>query len=148
MKRIVILAVLAMLASNVFGGDSANTFYLQLVRGTDTPQPPQPGCRPVGPRLTKTFNPVFKWKYYWEVNLRETVVHSGERVRLPLSPDREVEIDLRQPKERRVTAYQLRKATDRTILPVGNHMTIIGGSRQPNDAWFIVVRHDNPRAAK
>jgi hypothetical protein len=23
-------------------------------------------------------------------------------------------------------------------------MTLIGGSRQPNEAWFIVVRHDNP----
>lgn len=133
-----------MLAFNVFGGGTANTFYLQLVRGTDSPQPPQPGCRPIGPRLAKAFNPVFNWKYYWELNLRTTVVQSGDKVRVSLSPDREVEIDLRQPKERRITAYQHREAINRTILPVGNRMTIIGGSRQPNEAWFIVVRRDNP----
>jgi hypothetical protein len=129
-KCILIFAALAMLASNVFGRDSANTFYLQLVRGTDTAQPPQPGCRPVGRRLAKTFKPVFNWKYYWELNLRETVVRSGEKVRLPLSTEREVEIDLRQPKERRITVYQDRKVTDRAISPVGSRMTLIGGSRQ------------------
>lgn len=144
MKRIVILAALVMLASNVFGGDSANTFYLQLVRGTDSAQPPQPNCRPIGPRLAKTFKPVFNWKYYWELNLREATVRSGDKVRLPLSNEREVEIDLRQPKERRITVYQDRKVTDRSISPIGNHLTLIGGSRQGNEAWFIVVRHDNP----
>jgi len=136
---------MAILASNAFGGDSADTFYLQLVRGTDTSQPPQRDCRPVGPRLAKTFEPVFRWRYYWEINLRKTVVHSGQKVRSPLSSEREVEIDLRQPKERRITAYLQGKVTDRTILAAGSDMTIIGGNRRPNEAWFIVVRHDNPR---
>lgn len=145
MKRIVILAALVMLASDVLGGDSANTYYVQLIRGTETAQPPQPGCHRAGPRLAKTFEPVFKWKCYWEISQRETALPSGGKTRLRLSADREVEIDLANPKERRVTAFQNGKVTDRTISPVGESMTIIGGSREPKSSWFIVVRRDKPR---
>jgi hypothetical protein len=146
-KPIVLLAALTLLASDVFGGDSAtNTFYVQLIRGTDTAQPPQPGAHRAGPKLTKTFEPVFKWKYYWELNVLETSLRPGEKARVRLSPEREVEIDLTQPKERRVTAFQDGKVADRMISPVGESRTIIGGSREPKSAWFIVVRRDKPQA--
>lgn len=145
MKRIVILLALALLTSKVLGVDSANTFYIQLVRGTDTAQPPQPGCRHAGPKLTATFQPVFRWHSYWEISLREAKLRPGQKARLRLSAEREVEIDLSQPKERKITAFQNGKVTDRTISPTGDHMTIIGGNREASSAWFIVVRRDKPK---
>ena len=53
MKRsVAILVMLACaLASSASAGQGAMTFYVQLVLGTETMQPPVPGCKQVGPRL-------------------------------------------------------------------------------------------------
>jgi hypothetical protein len=61
-----------------------------------------------------------------------------------LGSGREVEIDLRNAKERRVAAFQNGQLVDRTISPPGEAMTIIGGNRDGKSVWFIVVRRDKP----
>ena len=60
---IVILMVMTVaLASGTRAAGQANTFYVQLIRGTDTEQPPMPRSKCVGKKLAETFGPVFKCK--------------------------------------------------------------------------------------
>ena len=146
MKRgVVILVMLAcVLAGKARAGQSATTFYVQLVRGTETTLPPTPGCRRVGPRLAAMFRRVFKWSSYWEMNRQQVALAPGQTARVRLGNDREAEIGLRNPAERKVTAYYKGQLMDRTISPRGEAMTIIGGNRDGRSAWFIVVRREKP----
>jgi hypothetical protein len=142
---VVMLAMLACAwAAEATAGQGATTFYVQLVRGTEANQPPVPGCKQVGPKLAGTFCPVFKWKSYWEMNRQQVAVVPGRTMRVKLGNGREAEIDLRNPKERRVAAFQNGKLVDRTSSPAGQAMTIIGGNRDGKSMWFIVVRRDKP----
>jgi hypothetical protein len=142
---VVILVVWACaLAGAANAGQGATTFYVQLIRGTEGDQPPVPGCKQAGPRLAGTFRPVFRWKGYWEMNRRQVVVVPGQAARVRLGNGREAEIDLRNPKERRVTAFQNGQFVDQTVSPAGEAMTIIGGNRDGKSIWFIVVRRDKP----
>jgi hypothetical protein len=131
-------------AAEATAGQGATTFYVQLVRGTETNLPPVPGCKQVGPRLAGTFCPVFKWKNYWEINRQQVAVVPGRATRVKLGNGRETEIDLRNPKERRVAAFQNGQLLERTTVPAGEAMTIIGGNRDDKSMWFIVVRRDKP----
>ncbi len=124
--------------------EHATTYYVQLVRGTDSEQPPQAGSRRVGAKLTGTFCGALKWKGYWEICQREAQVAPGRTAKVRLSNGREVEIDLTQQGKRAVTAFQNGKLLDRTIAPMGEAMTLIGGDRDRKSAWFIVVRRDKP----
>jgi hypothetical protein len=132
------------LASEVNAQQEVTTFYVQLIRGTDTDQAPLPGAKSVGPKLAGTFRPVFKCKGFWEINRQEVAVPAGKVKRVELGNGRAVEIDLSSPKERKVTAYHSGKVGDRTVVPAGDGMTIIGGSREDKNVWFIVVRRDKP----
>ena len=133
-----------MLASAAKAGEAPTTFYVQLIRGTDTAQPPLPGCKPVGPRLAQTLSPVFRWKGYWEISREHVALLPGQKSRVRLGYGREAEIDLSQPAQRRVSAFHKGQLVDRTISPVGDALTIIGGSRDAQSVWFIVVRRDKP----
>jgi hypothetical protein len=132
------------LGGNASAGQDATTFYVQLIRGTETTQPPVPGCKQVGPKLAGTFRPVFKWKGYWELNRQQVAVVPGHAARVRLGNGREAEIDLRNPKQRRVSAFQNGQLVERTISPTGEAMTIIGGNHDGKSVWFIVVRRDKP----
>ena len=146
MRRSVVILVLltCMLIGKATAGQGATAFYVQLVRGTEANRPPVPGCKQVGPRLAGTFCPVFKWKSYWEMNWQQVAVAPGRAMRVRLGNGREAEIDLRNPKQRRVAAFQNGKLLERTISPEGGAMTIIGGNRDGKSMWFIVVRRDKP----
>jgi hypothetical protein len=120
------------------------TYYVQLVRGSDSDQAPQAMSNQVGNKLAKRFHGVFKWKYYWEICQRQVEVLPGRILKVPLCNGRDVEIDLTKQEKRAVTAYQDHKLVDQTIQPVGEAMTLIGGDRDQKSAWFIVVRRDKP----
>jgi hypothetical protein len=64
--------------------------------------------------------------------------------RARLGNGREVEIDLTHPGKRRVSTYHNGRLIDRTVEPLGESMTLIGGDRDPTSHWFIVVRRDKP----
>src|SRR5216117_1010261 len=49
------------------------TFYVQLIRGSDSDKPDDLACKPVGAKLGKILRGVFRWKNYCEVK-RETVM--------------------------------------------------------------------------
>ena len=145
-----VVAVL-MLASAMLGltaaeksGPGPFTYYVQLIRGCDRDESPQPGSKRVGPRLAQTFHSVFRLRSYWEVGQREVAVSRGRAARVRLNKEREVEIDLRNPDQRRVTAFQNGEPVERIVRPLGEAMTIMGGNRDSRSVWFIVVRRDKP----
>jgi hypothetical protein len=146
-RRIVGLLVLAGFALAAMGRaeEGAITFYVQLIRGTDDEQAPAPGSKRVGPKLAETFHAVFKWRRYWEISRKEVAVTPGHRAKLQLSNERAVVIDLTDPKTRKVTVFQKGQLVERTTRPVGDAMTLIGGDRDRQSAWFIAVRRDKPK---
>jgi hypothetical protein len=122
----------------------SNTFYVQLVRGNNDDDPPQPGSRPVGIKVAGHLRSALNWKNYWEVNRQQVAVCSGKAARVCLSKDRAVEIDLSSRNRRKVTAFENGKVVNRILRPIGEGMTVIGGERDQVSAWFIVVRRDQP----
>jgi hypothetical protein len=142
--------VLAVLALSLAGPAQTQhdniRYYIQLVRATDSNQPPQAGSRPVGAKLATTFHGALRWKHYWEICRRETDVPLGGAVNLHLPNQRAVEIDLTRPGKRTTVAFQNGKPVDRIVVPMGEAFTLIGGDRDHSTAWFIVVRRDKPGA--
>ena len=146
MRRLMVILMLTAvaLADETRAAAQATTFYVQLVRGTESEQPPVPRCKSVGRKLAQTFGPVFKCRGYWEIERQQIVVSPGQMARVQLGNGRAAEIDLRNPKERKVAAFEDGRLVDRTTMPKSEGMTIIGGKRQDKSVWFIVVRRDKP----
>ena len=46
--------------------------------------------------------------------------------------------------KRRGTAYRNGRPICSTVRPVGQAMTVIGGDRDANSLWFIVIQRDEP----
>lgn len=121
-----------------------NTFYVQLIRGSNDDAPPEPGSRPIGRKVARHLRSALNWKNYWELNRQQVAVCCGNTRRVSLSKDRSVEIELTKRGCRRVTALENGRIVQRTMRPVGEGMTVIGGERDQQSAWFIVVRRDQP----
>jgi hypothetical protein len=146
MKTILLLATLTALTATAALKQQQGswTYYIQLIRGSENDLPPQPGSKRVGPKLQSTFRSVFRLQSYWEIECRELTVSPGKSAKLRLNKERAVEIDLRSPQVRKVTAFQNDEPVDRAVRPVGEAMSIIGGNRDGKSVWFIVVRRDKP----
>ena len=145
-----LVPVLALIALSFVGPaptpNSHIRYYIQLVRATDSNQPPQSSSRPVRAKLATTFQGALRWKHYWEICRREVNVSLGGTVNLLLPNQRAVEIDLTRPGKRATVAFQNGKPVDGTVVPMGEAFTLIGGNRDDSTAWFIVVRRDKPGA--
>ena len=145
MKYVAVLAILLALAL-VWRAQTQQhetvIYAIQLIRGTETDQQPEPGGRQVGPDLAATFRSVFKWKDYWQIASCRAKMAPGKITRLRLNGERGVEIDLTCPGKRRVAALWKGSIVGRAICPTGEGLTLIGGDRDQNSAWFIVVRRE------
>jgi hypothetical protein len=129
----------------VFGADGGKlTYYVQLIRGNNEKQAPEPGAQHIGPKLSQKLRPVFKWDSYWEIKRQKVEIEPGKKARLRLNHEREVEIDLTDSAKRTVITYQAGKPVYRTTRPLGKAMIITGGDRDTDSVWFIVVRRDPP----
>jgi hypothetical protein len=123
---------------------NGGTYFIQLVRGTVDDTPPAPGARPIGPKVARCFQPVFKWSHYWEMSRREIVLPAGRVTRIQLNPERAVEFDLTEPGKRKVKTFEGAKPVCSVVNAAGDRMSIVGGERAANSSWFIVVRRDQP----
>jgi len=120
------------------------TFYVQLVRGSDSEKPDDPAWKPVGAKLDSKLRAVFRWKNYWEVK-REAVTLSKDKVaRRRLTRDREVEIRLLDPPNTQIRLFNRGALTRCSHQPIGEHMSILGGESKTGECWFVVVRRDKP----
>ena len=141
--HVLVLAGLA-LATIAAAGDKPVVYYVQLVRCSDQDEAPEPGSKRVGAQLSERFRCVFNCKTYWEIKQQKVEVLPSRSARALLSNGREVEIDLRQPGKRKVAAFHNGRLIERTVEPLSENMTLIGGDRDQTSHWFIVVRRDKP----
>jgi hypothetical protein len=119
-------------------------YYVQLVRGNNEEKSPDASSKPIGPKLSQELRRVFGWKSYWEVSRHQVEVLPPKKAKVKLSADREVVIDLSVAGKRKVIAYSEGKPISEITRPAGQMLTIIGGDRDKDSAWFIVVRRDKP----
>jgi hypothetical protein len=142
------LVLLAAAGLGVLPGQGAQeeavTYYVQLVRGTDQATPPSPHSKAIGPKLSSRLRTVFRWGHYWEICQHEVRVMPGHSTRLNLNNERQVEILRGTNNTRKVTAFHRGKALTTLTAPAGEDMTILGGDREGQTSWFIVVRRDKP----
>ena len=120
------------------------TYYVQLVRGSNDAEPPETRSTAIGPKLAANLRSVFSWTNYWEIAREEVSLASGQKTRVRLANQREVEIDLTEKGKRIVVAYSGGNAVTRVTRPIGQSMTVVGGDRDKETAWFIIVRRDKP----
>ncbi len=120
------------------------TYYVQLIRGCNDAKPPVPGSTSIGPKLSAHLRPVFAWTNYGEIARKEVQLTAGQKARVRLSKEREVEIDLTTKGKRIVGAFSRGELVSRTTRPIGQRMTVIGGDRDKETAWFIIVRREKP----
>ena len=140
---VVLLALTAMYLASAAEPEKM-TYYVQLIRGNNDDKPPVPGAKRIGLKLANNFRPIFKWESYWEINRQRIELAHGQKSRLKLSKEREVEIDLTEAGKRKVTVYSDGREVSRATRLSDEAMTIIGGDRDTNSVWFIVVRRDEP----
>jgi len=121
------------------------TYYVQFVQGTNEERPPSATARRIGPRLSQKLAPVFRWKYYWELDRQEitTEAHRVRVVRLNASRSLEIEpvaknrIELRLYRDSALVR-RYRYQSDKKM------MAIMGGEQGADNAWFVVVRSEEP----
>jgi hypothetical protein len=144
MKYAAVFAVLLALALAWYSRTHAGsiTYGVQLIRGTDTDYRPEAGGRQVRPDLADRFRSIFKWKDYWQIASFEAKATPGKITRLRLNSERGVEIDLTQAGKRRIAALWKGSVVGRATCPAGEGLTLIGGDRDQNSAWFIVVHRE------
>ena len=118
-------------------------FYAQLIRATDR-DIQEVGWRPIGPKLSTRLCPKFRWKNYWEVNRQILNVPAGQKTRVRLNADREVEIELRNAGDSEIRLFTAGKVVHKTHQSPQEKMSIIGGARENDDSWFVVIRRDKP----
>ena len=143
---IAFLVVMA-LALSVRPKPDAVTYYVQLVRGCNGDTPPEPNSRRVGPRLIEKFRGPLKWEEYWEIDRQQIALVPGHAARVRLGNKCQVGIDLTDKQHRKVTASQNGKVIAKMCVPRDGNMTVIGGDRDGQGSWFIVVRRDRPSLA-
>jgi hypothetical protein len=141
---ICVLAIVWLFGISSSAEEKPSTYYVQLIRGSEQEQAPEPGSRRVGPKLAGRFECMFHCHSYWEICQEKVEVLPGRVAHVRLRNDREVQIDLTQPGKRRVSAFRKGRLMDRTVEPAGDDMTLIGGDRDQNSHWFVVVRRDKP----
>jgi hypothetical protein len=146
MKWLVLMVATSMMTFAGRAGPQSEpvAYYVQLIRGTDQEQSPAPNSKRIHPHLAGAFQSVFKWKSYWEISSRHVELEAGRATRVRLNPEREVEIDLTNPVRRAVTAFHNGKVVQRTVCPRSEERTLLGGDRDGNSAWFIVVSRNAP----
>ena len=143
---VILLAGCALVLAGIVGPSGARVRYkVQLIRATDAAESVPTGSTPVGSELAGILHGPFKWQHYWKICEQKVDINKGSVKRVGLINDRDVEIDLTVRNKRTVTAFQKGNFIGRTAIPVGHGLSLIGGARDENSGWFVVVRRDKPR---
>jgi len=120
------------------------TFYVQFVRGSNEAKPEDANWKPIGRILSKHLIPIFRWKNYWEVSRYELPVTRGKVSKLHYEV-RDLEIELVDEKHVEFRLYRKGVLTRKSRQSInGQGMEILGGNRDDDNAWFVVIRRDKP----
>ncbi len=120
------------------------SFKVQLIRATNAQDLLPAGYKPVSPQLASILHGPLKWRHYFRICEHDVELQPGQAKRISLINAREVEIDLTGRNKRKVVAFEHGKVVDASILPVGEGYSFIGGPRDRQSGWFILVRREKP----
>ena len=136
-----ILTILCVLNLAAMRESEKVTCHVQLIRGTD--QQPIGNVKLAGPKLTKKLSS-FRWKNYWEVNRQTVSLSRAQTTKVKLSDSRDVHLSLLNASEVEIKVYRANQLTQKCRQSIQEKMAIVGGEREKDEAWFVVVRPDKP----
>lgn len=120
-------------------------FWIQLVNGSQAAPAVQPAhWKPIGSDLNKRLSNVFRWRQYYEVARQEIQVEPGKIAKARLADAREVAITFKSPTELEVRLYRDGRLIRKSQRTLHHRMTIMGDDGNDREAWFVVVRRDQP----
>ena len=120
------------------------TYYIQLIRGTTQSAPQNSTWHAIGPRLSEQLSPVFRWNHYWEVDRKTASVERGKVKKIQLNKERTVEIELVKPTVSEIRLYLNGNLVRVSRQSIQSGISIMGGDRETDESWFVVVRRDKP----
>lgn len=142
--RVCLLAAAVLIAMALPSGaaqDQRVTWYVQLIQGTVDARPPGPEARPAGREVVQRLQ-MFKWSNYWEMKRETVTLRIGEKSRLRMTDEQEVEI-APGPQDVTVSIYTNGRVSRRRRQSLATPFYIAGGEKGV-ESWFIVVRKDPP----
>lgn len=138
---VVAALVFLMAPSGARGGDV--TYFVQLIMATNEDGAKEKGWKSIGPKLQKELSPVFQWKQYWEVSRTKVDVSEAKVSRIRLNATRELAI-LQQEGRLELRMFRDGKLVRKAKDNVSTQRVIMGGDSSKKEAWFLVVRRDEP----
>ena len=139
------LALIAlMLICGAWKGWADDKYYVQLIKATNEPKAPAKGAKQIGANLGERLSPL-RWKYYWEVQRRETILSDAKSQKVQLNGDRAIEIAPLGDGKVEVRLYLGKDLARKSYHRVHDHMMAIFGGDEGEKAWFVVVRREEPQ---
>jgi hypothetical protein len=136
--------VALLLICGVWKGWADDKYYVQLIKATNEPKPPAKGAKQIGNNLGERLSPL-RWKYYWEVQRRETSLAPTGAKKVQLNGDRAVEIAPLENGRVEVRLYRGKDLARKSCHRVHDRMMAIFGGDEGEVAWFVVVRREEPQ---
>lgn len=128
------------------GTDKPVKYRAQLVWGTNGQKPDRP-LKAVSPEVREFLGRVFKWRDYWEVAEKTAEIPAHGMASLEMSD--ECRFEIRRLENHMVEVKLVGKGksviTQQQKLPPGEKF-IMGGDSQLQNAWFVVVTAEDPKA--
>ena len=125
-----------------------SVLYVQVIRGTDQEKPAGKNYREIGPKLSAKLSPVFKWKHYWETDLKKVDFDPSKVTKLALAGQRTLEIERLKSGELEVRLFRRSGLVTKTRQATHGRMAILGGEEASKESFFVVVRPDEPVPAR
>jgi hypothetical protein len=123
---------------------ATSVLYVQVIRGTDQDKPSGKNYREIGPKLSAKLSPVFKWKHYWETDLKKVDFDPSKIAKVSLSGQRSLEIEKLKSGELEVRLFRRSGLVTKTRQAKSGRMAILGGEESNKESFFVVVRPDEP----
>ncbi|MCD6337915.1 MAG: hypothetical protein J7M29_00840 [Verrucomicrobia bacterium] len=150
-----IAAILALaFTSRGEAAETKRTLPLQasLIWGTDGLKPADLKCRDVSPQLKARFRKIFRWKNYYEITRKRTVVREGKTSQLDMSKKCRLKIRFADARMLEVILIGEGRLVKKVRHPIAaflrGELLVLAGDDKNNfqDAWFVVLSH--PRKSK
>jgi hypothetical protein len=143
-----LLAMLSLACSAAEGtpspAQSSETFYFQLVTGSESDIAPAPDAKLIGPKLRKKLERVFRWKNYWEIKRGEFKVEEGKPAKVDVSQQRRLEVSFVDGNGLEVRMFKDSRLVRKTREKRGLSFMLMGGDDGKRQSWFIILRRDKP----
>ena len=146
MKAFSVLTFIGLVGlGNAYAQSEAVTLFVQTIVATNQEQPPDDGkAKKIGPQLRRDLSPVFQWKHYRQVSCQKIAVKQNGVSRIQLTAERELELQIKNDAQLELRLFRDGKLVRKIKESLSQRRVIMGGDRNNDEAWFVVVRRDKP----